>query len=753
MMQEVNESRVKPNTQLGLYSLPILMSLVSTAAASIGILHFIVWPAENQAHFAIVIGAATAGVVIALLGWSYRRVLGLLHATLIESQALQRRIAAIRASSQQVILTLEASGTIETASKSAATMFGRDAHSLIGRDVSIIGPGIANLISSLSVSWVTEDFGSIECECACLKADGTKFPVEFTVSGCEIGGQILYTVFVRDVTARKAAEDCRRELETRLHEAIEALPDGFALFDTADRLVLCNERFREVYGDTSGAVVPGSSFEQVLRMSSVCRDRSTQGIDAWIEQRLNGQSKSGAIFEEKLSSGGWIRNIEQRTQSGYTVRHCADISDLKDREAFMAKAKKKAEEAGQAKSQFLSMIRHEMRTPLNGVLGSLNLLRDTTLTKEQIELLRAAERSGAILQSTICNVLDFSELRDGKIILQNEVFSPESVVGDVESALEPLARSKGLTLHIATEGDLPLKVLGDSGRLRQILLNLGSNAIKFTETGCVNIKIRRLVHASEVFAKLEFSVSDTGIGFPMEHAELIFTEFTTLSKGTHTKLGRIGLGLPISRALVEAMGSKLECSSTPSVGSRFSFVFDLPVGRDAECQFVNNDAGSLLSSRQLRVLLAEDNRTNQLVFKKMLLSSGCAVDTAANGVEAVRAAEANSYDLILMDVSMPEMDGLEATRRIRKLPTAIANVPIVAVTAYTSNEDRSRCFQAGMTGFLAKPLSRNELKQTLEDVARRVPSALVCQKRSDASVEMIPLGNESASAAIPLGNP
>jgi len=365
------------------------------------------------------------------------------------------------------------------------------------------------------------------------------------------------------------------------------------------------------------------------------------------------------------------------------------------------------------KSQFLANMSHEIRTPMNGVLGLAQHLAHLDLGTEQRSVVEDILLSGRALLQIIDDVLDFSKLEAGKLRIDPTPFEPRRLIGDVRKLLELSARKTGTGLESAIASDVPVWLLGDGGRIRQVLLNLASNAVKFTKKGSVALRVR----CDEVrggIATLRFEVADTGIGIPAAALETIFDAFTQADTSTTRRFGGTGLGLSISRELVSCMEGELGVESEEGRGSTFWFVLRLPVCeppvRPAETSAVRRSASS---ARAPRVLVAEDNRVNQRVLVRLLERLGCRVELAADGHEAVERVRSAAYDLVLMDCQMPVLDGFDATREIRALGGEAARIPIVAVTAHALPGDRERCLEQGMDDYVTKPLRMDELERVL----------------------------------------
>jgi signal transduction histidine kinase/ActR/RegA family two-component response regulator len=410
----------------------------------------------------------------------------------------------------------------------------------------------------------------------------------------------------------------------------------------------------------------------------------------------------------------------------------ARLADAKQQAEMHAQ---RAEAASRAKSDFLAMMSHEIRTPMNGVLGFANLLLETPLNEEQRDFVQSVQSSGDLLLTIINDVLDYSKIEAGRMTVECIDFNLRSLCDEVRTILRAAVAKRGLEMKFDYDASLPLRIQGDPLRIRQVLLNLTSNAVKFTERGTVRIEVSRLGES-----QLKVSVTDSGIGISEEQLNRMFVRFTQADSSTTRRYGGTGLGLAISKTLVELMSGTIGVSSEPGVGSTFWFTLPLAAAlhaaeplrpaelppppaapaRPSEAAAVEAAAPSSVArgaARQGRdrLLLVEDNFVNQRVAVYMLTKLGYRVDVAVHGREAIDMLAKFAYDLVLMDCQMPEMDGFEAARTIRDRSSAVLDhdVPVVAMTANAFPEDRARALASGMNDFLAKPVDRSVLAATL----------------------------------------
>jgi PAS domain S-box-containing protein len=445
------------------------------------------------------------------------------------------------------------------------------------------------------------------------------------------------------------------------------------------------------------------------------------GMIIWLRGRAEGVPNENGVVERMICTlqdiTPYVKANEQLKESRRVVG--MRVAELEQAHGELEQARDEARSANLAKSRFLAMISHEIRTPINGILGTLRLLADRVVDEDQQQLVRVSLASAEELRVILNDVIDFAKLESGRMQLENADFAVAGWLQDTCNVWRVQAEAKGLELRTILDPRVPPIVHGDSSRLRQILNNLISNAIKFTDDGVVEVRLQLYGAAPQGAAKvhLQIEVEDTGIGISRQDQTRLFREFSQVGTPMSAASGT-GLGLAISRALITEMEGHIGVVSSSGKGSTFSVRVSLPVGREAAPAVVEGVRFEKLRTEDGRapdVLIAEDVPANQLVARMTLQDWGCNVDVVSNGIEAVEACRGGRYDAVLMDVAMPEMDGLQATKLIRALGVeAMRNVPIIGVTAFAHEDEAERCIDAGMNAVSTKPLDRQQLYGELQ---------------------------------------
>ena len=543
---------------------------------------------------------------------------------------------------------------------------------------------------------------------------------------------------MRELAEHRKLEIATQKSHALLQEAVSNVAIGFTIYDEQDRLVACNEAYLDFYKTSRDLIVPGNSFEEIVRQGAE-RGQYQEAIgrvDEWVSERVSKhQAADGSHLEQQLDDGRWLLIIEHRTPSGFIVGNRIDISERKRADAELAKhrhhleslvdertaalsiAKEAAEAANRAKSTFLANMSHELRTPMNAIMGMTAMALRRADDPRQHEQLSKVEQASQHLLMVINDILDISKIEAERLTLETTDFRLREVLDNLSSLVEQKAIEKGLRLQIDITPALQEQTFnGDPLRLGQVLVNLVGNAIKFTHHGSVTVHAN-LLDLMPGKAMLRFAIIDTGIGINAEAKQRLFAAFEQADNSMTRKYGGSGLGLAISKRLAKLMGGDIGVESQSGVGSEFWFTVRLDKTADAvlatpllPSEFAEQRLKNCYSGS--RVLLAEDEPISQEISCGLLEDVGLVVDLAEDGDEAFALAQKNDYDLILMDMQMPKLNGIDATRVIRAL-SQHARTPILAMTANAFEEDRKTCMAAGMNDHIGKPVDPEKLFETL----------------------------------------
>ena len=611
----------------------------------------------------------------------------------------------------------------------AERIFGWSAAEAVGRHVYfIVSPDMRPLVDAVGAKALSGDENSHSLNENVAKDGKRLFCEWFNTPVRDDSGQVTEVLsMVHDVTEQRNLEAANMQSEEQLRQVWERSRDGMRLSGADGRVLRVNFAYCQLV-NKSREELEGGLFTvmhaaplQASRLETYCRRVRDRAIDSRMERPIE-------LWDGRTIWMAVSNSIIESPQAPLVLSIFRDVTARKLDEARLNEALLKAEAANRAKSEFLANMSHEIRTPMNGVLGMTALALEGPLETEQRQYLEMARASAQSLLGLLNDILDLSKIEAGRLDIASVDFSPRQVIGDLLDSVGLAARQKGIRLHAHIAPQVPAMVNGDPMRLRQVLMNLLGNALKFTERGSVTVELdcsgaeQRLHQLQGRPAanalRLSGAVIDSGIGVPADKHNLIFDAFAQADGSTTRRFGGTGLGLSICKRLLQLMNGTISVESVPGQGSAFRFTLEVRPAASIAALTPRPQAAldQLRSARPLKILLAEDNQVNQLIVVRMLEKSGHSVSVAVNGREVLRLLGEDRYDAVLMDVQMPEMDGLEATRRIRQSESASGangRIPVIALTAHAMAGDEQSCFDAGMDGYLSKPLDAKTLADTL----------------------------------------
>jgi len=524
-----------------------------------------------------------------------------------------------------------------------------------------------------------------------------------------------------DITAFKQQEERLREAkrkaeraEARLTSAIEAITEGFVIYDEYDRLVMANSAYKEMRSEDADMIVPGVSFEELVRTAVARGHFDTEGEDpeTWVRKQVEARRAQTSVETMvHFTDGRWMLRRERRTPQGEMIGIRSDITGFKQQEAALEDARQKAEAADRAKSEFVANISHELRTPINGIMGFTQLMLADDLPEKQRQRAEIVKSSSEHLLQLVNDLLDLSRIASNSVELECAPFDVAGLCNEVIGLMTPLAGENGLSLEAQIQLPAQAQISGDRARIKQILLNLIGNAIKFTEEGGITLKVR------EERDGISFTVADTGPGIPEDKLQSIFDRFSQLANQRPGAQGA-GLGLAITKGLVDLMGGGISVQSKAGEGSEFRVQLPLRVHSHAPGPGNPGNGSGPINAQErglgmYDVLVVEDHPYNQMLISEILVSIGCKVTLAENGQQALERVESQDYDLIIMDNQMPVMSGLEAIRRIRAREDWKTRIPILALTANAMRGAEKEYEAYGVEEFMTKPIDVSYVIETV----------------------------------------
>lgn len=563
---------------------------------------------------------------------------------------------------------------------------------------------VSEAIGRMAVTGIPEFF-EFERDDGCSVCEYKLYPIDY----CEPPRVLL---IIRDATIHKDIAKAKSEIATRLSDHLNWTPLGVIYWDLNFRVIEWNSAAEKMFGHSKAETLGRHGFELVIL------EHNRSRAEAHFDNLLFNDSEENVIISDSLTKDGseiictW-HNTRLTDVGGAVIGMASLVQDITHQvnaRNELKAAKLSAEQSAKAKAEFLANMSHEIRTPMNGILGSSTLLLNEGLTETATQYVDIIHHSAESLLTVINDILDFSKIDAGELKIELIPIDIPKVISDACDLLRDSAHKKSLSMSIDFPEEIPGLYYGDPGRIRQIVLNLVGNAIKFTDKGQVQITVRVAGLDKKC---INILVEDTGVGIPEDKLAHIFQDFSQADNSVTRRFGGTGLGLAISKRLAQLMDGEITVESREGIGSKFTVQIGLSSCSGELSDMMLPTIGGVVRNYQKRVLLAEDNKTNSIIAKKILEQLGINVDIVENGMEAVGRVIICDYDLVLMDVQMPIMDGLEAARCIRRTKT-IKQPPIVALTANALEDDRRRCINSGMNGFVSKPMRIKMLVNELD---------------------------------------
>ena len=621
-------------------------------------------------------------------------------------------------------LTLARGGTILNINLTGASLLGLERSRLKGRRFQLF---VAEICRPCFASFLDKVFANCfkeTVEVILIRVGASRLSVQIEAVSASSGKECRVALI--DVTERKQAEEAQRKVEEAAGVALQELEEaaGKALRKLEESEALPREEGEAVEG--LHRRVAEAAKEARRRVEETAREARLKVTEAAkvaeTLQREHKVTKTALVKVNEFAEAARMK-MEQVSETAFrNMETAAELQKGRLASEILRQDKVLAEAATMAKSQFLANMSHELRTPMTGVIGMLDLALSGDLGTEQREFIIAAHASAHSLVRILNDILDLTKIELGKLSIEEKPFFVRECVEATYKVLLPLAKSKGLEFKFTVADDLPQAMLGDQTRLNQVLTNLTGNAVKFTEKGKVEIRVSAVSSTPDGRRNIVFTVTDTGIGIADDKKHLLFHSFSQVDESHSRVYGGTGLGLAISKELVERMGGSITFASGEGEGSVFSFSIPLAEAlRKSDTQFPSTETASPAPEAEdvRRLLLAEDDATIREFLGRMLAMANYKVDVAENGMVAVEMWEKGEYDLVLMDVQMPLLNGFEATGAIReKERQRGCHTPIIAMTAHASREDKQQCLAAGMDDFIPKPIDFNKSLQVIRDLIR-----------------------------------